>query len=291
MGRFHRHDTDHTHADGTVHSHGDGAVHTHEPHTHELHTHEHSYDLAAIEATQRPSGEVSDSEFGDMSAYDTGSERIDVLEAIFTENDRRADINRSLFTENGVVAVNLMSSPGSGKTSILKATLDALDGEVPVGVIEGDIATDLDAAQLAGRGAQVSLLNTNNGFGGECHLDAPMVNRALQGLDLSQIDMVVIESVGNLVYPAEFDMGEHAKAMVYAVTDGEGKPFKYPVVFRSVDVVLLNKFDLLPHLDVSPDAYRDAIRQVNPAARVIPVSAKTGEGMDEWVEWLRTISS
>ncbi|QTI69585.1 hydrogenase nickel incorporation protein HypB [Gordonia polyisoprenivorans] len=286
MGRFHRHDTEHMHADGTEHSHGVGTVHSHDPHTHE-----HSYDLAAVETTQRASGEVSGSEFGDMSAYDTGSERIDVLEAIFTENDRRADINRSLFTENGVVAVNLMSSPGSGKTSILKATLDALDGEVPVGIIEGDIATDLDAAQLAGRGAQVSLLNTNNGLGGECHLDAPMVNRALQGLDLSQIDMVVIESVGNLVYPAEFDMGEHANAMVYAVTDGEGKPFKYPVVFRSVDVVLLNKFDLLPHLDVSPDAYRDAIRQVNPAARVIPVSAKTGEGMDAWIEWLPTISS
>lgn len=286
MGRFHRHDTEHTHADGTVHSHGDGTVHSHEPHTHE-----HSYDLAAIEATQRASGEVSGSEFGDMSAYDTGSERIDVLKAIFTENDRRADINRRLFTESGVVAVNLMSSPGSGKTSILKATLDALDGEVPVGVIEGDIATDLDAAQLAGRGAQVSLLNTNNGFGGECHLDAPMVNRALQGLDLSQIDLVVIENVGNLVCPAEFDVGEHAKAMVYAVTEGEDKPFKYPVMFRSVDVVLLNKIDLLPYLDVSLDAYRDALRQVNPAARVIPVSAKTGEGMDEWVEWLRTISS
>ncbi|MDF3281679.1 MULTISPECIES: hydrogenase nickel incorporation protein HypB [unclassified Gordonia (in: high G+C Gram-positive bacteria)] len=286
MGRFHRHDTEHTHADGTVHSHGDGTVHSHEPHTHE-----HSYDLAAVETTQRASGEVSGSEFGDMSAYDTGSERIDVLEAIFTENDRRADINRSLFTENGVVAVNLMSSPGSGKTSILKVTLDALDGEVPVGIIEGDIATDLDAAQLAGRGAQVSLLNTNNGFGGECHLDAPMVNRALQGLDLSQIDLVVIENVGNLVCPAEFDVGEHAKAMVYAVTEGEDKPFKYPVMFRSVDVVLLNKIDLLPHLDVSLDAYRDALRQVNPAARVIPVSAKTGEGIDAWIEWLRTISS
>lgn len=286
MGRFHRHDTDHTHADGTVHSHGDGTVHSHEPHTHE-----HSYDLGAIEATQRASGEVSGSEFGDMSAYDTGSERIDVLEAIFTENDRRADINRRLFTESGVVAVNLMSSPGSGKTSILKATLDALDGDVPVGIIEGDIATDLDAAQLAGRGAQVSLLNTNKGFGGECHLDAPMVNRALQGLDLSQIDLVVIENVGNLVCPAEFDVGEHAKAMVYAVTEGEDKPLKYPVMFRSVDVVLLNKIDLLPHLDVSLDAYRDALRQVNPAARVIPVSAKTGEGMDAWIEWLRTISS
>lgn len=119
-----------------------------------------------------------------MGAYDTGSERIAVLEAIFTENDRRADINRRLFTENGVVAVNLMSSPGSGKTSILKATLDALDAEVPVGIIEGDIAIDLDAAQLAGRRAQVSLFNTYNGFEGECHLDAAMMNRALQGIDL-----------------------------------------------------------------------------------------------------------
>ena len=172
-----------------------------------------------------------------------------MLESIFAENDTRADINRAAFESNGIRALNLMSSPGSGKTTVLAATLDELAGDLAVGVIEGDIATDLDAAKLGGRGAQISLLNTNNGFGGECHLDAPMVNRALQGLDLPALDLVIIENVGNLVCPAEFDVGEHAKAMVYSVTEGEDKPLKYPVMFRSVDVVLLNKIDLVPHLD------------------------------------------
>ncbi|MBO0864553.1 MAG: hydrogenase accessory protein HypB, partial [Mycobacterium sp.] len=155
MGRFHRHD------DGTVHSHDhdDGTPHTHD--------------------------------HGDHSGYTTGSQRIDVLEAIFAENDVRADYNREAFARNGVRALNLMSSPGSGKTTVLAATLDELAGEFAVGVIEGDIATDLDAAKLDGRGAQISLLNTGNGFGGECHLDAPMVNRALQGLDLSRLDLVI----------------------------------------------------------------------------------------------------
>ena len=169
-----------------------------------------------------------------------------MLEAIFAENDLLADANRAAFESNGVRTLNLMSSPGSGKTTILQATLDELAGELAIGVIEGDIATDLDAAKLSGRGAQVSLLNTSNGFGGECHLDAPMVNRALPGLDLPALDLVIIENVGNLVCPAEFDVGEHAKAMVYSVTEGEDKPLKYPVMFRSVDVVLLNKIDLVP---------------------------------------------
>ncbi len=151
-----------------------------------------------------------------------------VLESIFAENDTRADINRAAFETNGIRALNLMSSPGSGKTTVLAATLDELAGDVAIGVIEGDIATDIDAARLGGRGAQISLLNTNNGFGGECHLDAPMVNRALQGLDLPALDLVIIENVGNLVCPAEFDVGEHAKAMVYSVTEGEDKPLKYP---------------------------------------------------------------
>ena len=185
MGRFHRHD--------------DGTVHTHE---HGDHAHAHPHD------------------HGDHSGYHTGSQRIDVLEAIFAENDIRADINRNAFENNRVRAINLMSSPGSGKTTVLQATLDELAGEIAVGVIEGDIATDLDAAKLGGRGAQISLLNTGNGFGGECHLDAPMVNRALQGLDLARLDLVIIENVGNLVCPAEFDVGEHAKAMVYSVTEG-----------------------------------------------------------------------
>ncbi|MGB5111679.1 MAG: hydrogenase nickel incorporation protein HypB [Mycobacterium sp.] len=252
MGRFHRHD------DGTLHAHADDARH-----------HEHSED------------------HGDHSGYATGGQRVEVLEAIFAENDTRADINRNMFATNGIRALNLMSSPGSGKTTILGATLDELAGEVAVGVVEGDIATDLDAVKLGGRGAQISLLNTSNGFGGECHLDAPMVNRALAGLDLPALDLVIIENVGNLVCPAEFDVGEHAKVMVYSVTEGEDKPLKYPVMFRSVDVVLLNKIDLVPHLDADVDTYISHVRQVNPTAEVLPVSARTGSGMDAWYAWLR----
>lgn len=215
---------------------------------------------------------------------------MDVLESIFAENDVRAESNRRAFDDNGIRALNLMSSPGSGKTTILAATLDELHDDVAVGVIEGDIATDLDAAKLAGRGAQVSLLNTSNGFGGECHLDAPMVNRALAGLDLTVLDLVIVENVGNLVCPAEFDVGEHAKVMVYSITEGEDKPLKYPVMFRAVDVVLLNKIDLEPHLDADVAAYVDSVRQVNPAALVLPVSARTGEGMSAWYSWLRAFA-
>jgi hydrogenase nickel incorporation protein HypB len=262
MGRFHRHD------DGTAHSHDHGE-HDHD-HGHE-HEHEHGH--------------------GDHSGYSTGSERIEVLEAIFAENDNRAAVNRDAFDSNGIRALNLMSSPGSGKTTILAATLDALAGEFAVGIVEGDIATDLDAAKLEGRGAQISLLNTSNGFGGECHLDAPMVNRALHGLDLPALDLVVIENVGNLVCPAEFDVGEHAKAMVYSVTEGEDKPQKYPVMFRSVDVVLLNKIDLVPYLDADVDTYIARVREVNPSAAILPVSARTGEGMGAWLDWVRAFAS
>lgn len=248
MGRFHRHD--------------DGTVHTHE---HGDHSHDH----------------------GDHSGYETGTQRIDVLESIFAENDVRASINRNAFESNGIRALNLMSSPGSGKTTVLAASLDDLNGDVAVGVIEGDIATALDAEKLEGRGAQVSLINTNNGFGGECHLDAPMVNRALQGLALSDLDLVIIENVGNLVCPAEFDVGEHAKAMVYSLPEGEDKPLKYPVMFRAVDVVLLNKIDLAPYLDADIETYVAHVRMVNPTATILPVSARTGEGMAAWFDWLR----
>jgi hydrogenase nickel incorporation protein HypB len=247
MGRFHRHD------DGTTHSHEHPGEHEH----------------------------------GDHSGYATGSQRVDVLESIFAENDTRAGFNREAFESNDIRALNLMSSPGSGKTTVLGATLDALAGQIAIGIIEGDVATDLDAAKLAGRGAQIALLNTNNGFGGECHLDAPMVNRALQCLDLPVLDLVIIENVGNLVCPAEFDVGEHAKAMVYSVTEGEDKPLKYPVMFRSVDVVLLNKIDLVPYLDADVDRYIAHVRQVNPTAAVLPVSARTGDGMAAWFGWLQ----
>ncbi|MDT5020249.1 MAG: hydrogenase nickel incorporation protein HypB [Mycobacterium sp.] len=256
MGRFHRHD------DGTMHAHDHGD-----------HAHTHAGD------------------HGDHDGYHTGSQRIDVLEAIFAENDVRASYNRKAFDDNGIRAINLMSSPGSGKTTVLQATLDELAGEIAVGVIEGDIATDLDAAKLRGRGAQVSLLNTANGFGGECHLDAPMVNRALNGLELPSLDLVIIENVGNLVCPAEFDVGEHAKAMVYSVTEGDDKPLKYPVMFRAVDVVLLNKTDLVPYLDVDIDSYVAQVRAVNPTAAILPISARTGVGMADWFGWLRRFAA
>lgn len=242
---------------GSFHRHDDGTVDTH--------NHDHQ----------------------DYSGYVTAVQRINVLESIFAENDRRANDNRKTFNTAGVRVLNLMSSPGAGKTTVVGATLDEFAEEVAVGVIEGDIATDLDAAKLYGRGAQISLVNTSNGFGGECHLDAHMVNRALHDLDLASLELVIIENVGNLVCPAEFDVGEHAKVMVYSVTEGDDKPQKYPVMFRAVDVVLLNKIDLVPYLDADLDAYIVRVREVNPSATILPICARTGVGMVTWFEWLR----
>jgi hydrogenase nickel incorporation protein HypB len=179
-----------------------------------------------------------------------------------------------------------MSSPGAGKTTLLALMLERLTPALRIGVIEGDIETSLDADRLAGLGAVVELINTGNGFGGECHLDAPMVRRALTRLPLDELDLVLIENVGNLVCPAEFDVGEHTRAMIYAVTEGEDKPLKYPVMFRSADVVFVNKVDLLPHLDVDLELFRGNLRRVNPSARVLEVSARTGQGVDECCAWL-----
>ena len=275
MGRFHRHD------DGTVHAHDHGdhphAHHHHHDHGHG-HDHGHAHDLSHVDADS--------AEHGDHTGYDTGRERVLILEDIFTENDVRAAENRALFDDHGVTAINVMSSPGSGKTALLRHALEDLRGKVRVGVIEGDIETPLDAERLEGFGAQISLLNTGNGFGGECHLDAPMISSALRGLDLAELDLVFIENVGNLVCPAEFEVGEHRKMMVYAVTEGEDKPLKYPVMFRSVEAVAVNKIDLLPYLDFDMDLFLANLRTVNPDAKVFEVSAKTGEGLDAWLGWL-----
>ena len=261
MGRFHRHDDGHE--DSTAHS-----------HSHE-HEHEHEHEHPALDA-----------HLGDHSGYQTGRERIEILEDIYAENDRLAAANRAALDAAGVHAVNLMSSPGSGKTTLLARTLAALAGTVRVGVIEGDIETPLDAERLGGLGAQISLLNTGDGFGGECHLDAPMIAKALRGLDLGSLDLIIVENVGNLVCPAEFDVGEHRKAMVYAITEGEDKPLKYPVMFRSVSVVVVNKTDLAPYLDFDMDLFRRNLTAVNPQAEVVEVSARTGAGVDAWLAWL-----
>jgi hydrogenase nickel incorporation protein HypB len=185
-----------------------------------------------------------------------------------------------------VRTVNLMSSPGAGKTTLLERTLRTLSGRTRIGVLEGDIATSIDADRLAGLGAAVALVNTGAGFGGECHLDAVMVRAGLARLRLPDLDLLIVENVGNLVCPAEFNVGEHAKAMVYAVTEGEEKPLKYPVMFRAVDVVVVNKIDLLPHLDFDLSLFLANLHDVNPRARVFHASARTGEGVAEWCDWL-----
>jgi hydrogenase nickel incorporation protein HypB len=242
----------------------------------------HSHDDSGYD----DSGYDDGHDHGDHSGYATGTERVEVLERIFHENDHTAAANRADFDAAGVTAVNLMSSPGAGKTALLRRTLAALQGTVRIGIVEGDIETSIDADRLEGFGAAVSLINTANGFGGECHLDAPMVRSALPRLPLADLDLVIVENVGNLVCPAEFHVGEHRRAMVYAITEGEEKPLKYPVMFRSADVVLVNKIDLLPHLDFDLDAFYANLKAVNPRTTVIETSARTGQGVEEWCAWL-----
>jgi len=286
MGRFHRHD------DGTIyehdHSHGD---HDHEhDHGHEGHDHPHDHGEYEPHDHEQPllSQDESRAELiGDHREYDTGLERIEVLERIYDENDAAAAANRAKLDAAGVFAINLMSSPGAGKTTLLSRTLAELEGKVRCGVIEGDIETSIDADRLNGWGAQISLLNTGDGFGGECHLDAPMIAHALGKLDLDTLDLLLIENVGNLVCPAEFDVGAHLKAMIASVTEGEDKPLKYPVMFRSVDVVVINKVDLLPYLDFDMDLFLANLKAVNPHAEVIETCAKSGQGLDAWISWLR----
>lgn len=205
-----------------------------------------------------------------------------IKENILGANSEKAEINRKLLDRRHIRMINIMSSPGSGKTSLILRTIDRLRDKFRIAVIEGDIASSIDADKITHQSIPAIQINT----GGGCHLDAQMIRKALDALDLDRIDLIFIENVGNLVCPADFDLGAHKNVVILSIPEGDDKPHKYPIMFVEADVVLVNKMDVLPYFDFNLDTFPEIISGLNPSARILPVSAKTGEGMDGWVSWI-----
>jgi hydrogenase nickel incorporation protein HypB len=209
--------------------------------------------------------------------------KISVVKDILEANDRIAQENKSLFEEKGLTVFNLMSSPGAGKTSLLEKTIDALKEEIRMGVIEGDIQSSQDAERIAQKGVPVVQINT----GGACHIDGNMIRDTFKEFNFDDLELLVVENVGNLVCPAEFNVGEDFKVMILSVPEGEDKPSKYPLMFHESKVLLINKIDLIPYLDVSVEEIRAEALKVNPHLVIFEISCKTGQGLDAWCGWLR----
>ena len=208
---------------------------------------------------------------------------IKVLQNILGANDALARKNRDRLDRHGILTINVMSSPGAGKTSLILKTINRLKPETRVAVIEGDIASRIDADRVHAQGVPAIQINT----GGGCHLEANMIEKALDNLALEKIDLLFIENVGNLICPAEFALGEHRKVMLLSLPEGDDKPYKYPLMFTEADVVLVNKIDLLPYLDFNVNAFSKAVTGLNPKAKIFQVSCKTGEGLEAWLSWLQ----
>jgi hydrogenase nickel incorporation protein HypB len=208
--------------------------------------------------------------------------KISVVRNVLEANDRIALENRDIFKKNQMWVINLMSSPGAGKTSVLEKTIDAMKGKLAIGVIEGDIQSSEDAERVAKKGAPVVQINTN----GACHLDGNMIRETFGEFNFKEIDLLVVENVGNLVCPAEFNVGEDAKVMILSVPEGDDKPSKYPLIFRESKVLLINKIDLLPHVDCSLERIKADSLKINPDLIIFEISCKTGEGIDKWCNWL-----
>lgn len=207
---------------------------------------------------------------------------IKVMKNILGENDRIAEENRKFFGEKKILVVNLMGSPGSGKTSLLEKTLEKLSGKIKIAVIEGDLFTAKDAERIERQGVQVVQINTSGG----CHLDAQMVKRAAESLNLDEINLLIVENVGNLVCPAEFDVGENFKAVVLSITEGDDKPLKYPLIFKESSIALLNKIDLLPFTNFNLESAREDLTTLHPNLKIIETSCTKDSGVDEWCDWL-----
>lgn len=209
---------------------------------------------------------------------------LEIKKSVFENNDREADLLRKELKKDKVFLLNLMSSPGSGKTTTLKQTIAALKDEFRIGVMEADIDSDVDAAAIEKTGAKVIQLHT----GGMCHLDAGMTKQGLEGLGVDDVDFAILENVGNLVCPAEFDTGSSKNAMILSVPEGDDKPLKYPLMFSICDCLLINKIDVLPYFDFDLEACKKYVMRLNPNIKIIPISARTGEGIGEWADWLRS---
>lgn len=209
---------------------------------------------------------------------------LDIKQSIFADNDKDADKLRGELKEKKTFLLNLMSSPGSGKTTTLTRTIEALKDEFKIGVMEADIDSDVDAHTIGETGVKVIQLHT----GGMCHLDADMTRQGLYGMGMEDVDIAILENVGNLVCPAEFDTGAVKNAMILSVPEGDDKPLKYPLIFTVCDVLLINKIDVLPYFDFSLENCEKYVKRLNPNMKIIPICARTGEGIDQWADWLRT---
>jgi len=209
---------------------------------------------------------------------------IKVVKDILSANEQLAEKNRRLLDSNKVFAVNLMSSPGAGKTSLILQTIKKLKGKARVGVIEGDVSSSLDAETVSKEGVPVVQINTDGG----CHLDANMIGGALEKLPLGDIDLLFVENVGNLICPAEFALGAHKKVVISSISEGHDKPLKYPLMFHVADAVLVNKIDLAPYLNFDNEAFSQALKGMNREAKIFPISCTTGEGIERWASWLLT---
>lgn len=207
---------------------------------------------------------------------------IEILEGVFDANEIIAGENRAILDEGGLYMVNLMASPGAGKTSFIMRTLEGIEGRISAAVIEGDIAGKVDSERIAASGVPAIQINT----GGSCHLEARQVNTALRRLDLEGVRLVIVENVGNLVCPAEFKLGEDLKVMILSVAEGDDKPLKYPLMFSESNVLIVNKIDLLPHTDFDMQSLRETVRKMNPDIEIFEVSCRTGEGLEAWIGWL-----